>query len=94
MSPVSRAAQSPAARTQRYRARRRQGTRCVLINVSEGDVTALVARSYLPEEASRDPAAIKAAIEGLVADLVFDLETERSTRNQLRKRVTTRRGDA
>ena len=52
-------------RTERYRARRRQGTRCILVDVSEGDVAALVARSYLPEEASRDPAAIKAAIEGV-----------------------------
>ncbi len=94
MSTVSGAAQSPVARTRRHRARRRQGMRCILVDVSETDVAALVARSYLPEEASRDPAAIKAAIEGLVADLVFDLETERSTRNQLGKRVTTRRRDA
>jgi hypothetical protein len=52
-------------------------------------VAALVARSYLPEEASRDPAAIKAAIEGVIADVVFELEAERSSRNQLGKRVTT-----
>ena len=43
------------------------------------DLGALVARSYLPEEASRDPAAIKAAIEGVIADMVFELEAERST---------------
>lgn len=81
-------------RTQRYRARRRQGTRCILVNVSEDDVTAPVARSYLPEEASRDPAAIKAAVEGLVADVVFELETERSIRSQRGKRVTARHRDA
>jgi len=57
-------------------------------------VAALVARSYLPEEASGDPAAIKAAIESVMADLVFDLETERSTRNPLGKPVTTRHRDA
>ena len=51
-------------------------------------MAALVARSYLLEEASRDQAAIKAAVEGLMADLVFDLETERSTPSQLGKRVT------
>ena len=52
-----------------------------VFDVSESDVAALVARSYLPEEASRDPAAIKAAIEGLMSDVVFDLEAERFTRN-------------
>ena len=45
-------------------------------------MAALVARSYLPEEASRDPQAIKAAVEGVIADVVFELQTERSTRNQ------------
>jgi hypothetical protein len=44
-------------------------------------VAGLVARSYVPEEASPDPAAIKTAIEGVIADLVFDLETERSARS-------------
>jgi hypothetical protein len=83
MPIASVAARSSAARTQRYRARQRQGTRCILVDVSETEVAALVARSYLPEEASRDPAAIKAAIEGLMGDMVFDLEAERSTRNQL-----------
>jgi len=94
MSIANGAARSSAARTQRHRARRRQGTRCILVDVSESDVAALVARSYLPEESSRDPAAIKAAIEGVIADVVFDLEAERSARTQLGKRVTTREGDA
>jgi hypothetical protein len=94
MSIASGAAQSSVARTQRYRARRRQGTRCVLVDVSESDVAALVARSHLPEEASRDLAAIKAAIEGVIADVAFELEAERSTRNQLGKRITPRPRDA
>jgi hypothetical protein len=80
MSTVNDAARSSVARTQRYRARRRQGTRCILVDVSEGDVAALVARGHLPEEASRDPAAIKAAVEGLMADVVFELEAERADR--------------
>jgi len=87
MSTVNDAARSSVARTQRYRARRRQGTRCILVDVNEGDIAALVARSYLPEEASRDPAAIKAAMEGVVADVAFELEAGRST---VGKRVTTR----
>ena len=94
MSTVNDTARSSVARTQRYRARRRQGTRCILVDVSETDVAALVARSYLPEEASQDPAAIKAAIEGVIADMVFELEAERCARNQLRKRVTAQRRDA
>ena len=65
-----------------------------VFDVSESDVAALVARSYLPEEASRDPAAIKAAIEGLMSDVVFDLEAERFTRNHPGKRVTARQRDA
>ena len=81
-------------RTRRYRARRRQGTRCILVDVNETDVAALVSRSYLPEEASRDPSAIKAAIEGLMADVGFELETERFIRNELKKRVTVRHRDA
>jgi hypothetical protein len=81
MSTVNDAARSAVARTRRYRARQRQGTRCILVDVNEGDVAALVARSYLSEEASRNPTAIKAAIEGLMSDVVFELETERSTRN-------------
>jgi hypothetical protein len=64
------------------------------VHVNKSDLEALIARGHLPEEGRRDPAAIKAAIEGLLADLVLDLETERSTRNQLGKRVTTRRRDA
>ena len=63
--------------------------RCITVDVSEADVAALVARSYLPDDASHDSAAIKAAIEGLIGDLVFELEAERSTRNRLGKRVTT-----
>ena len=60
------------------------------MHVNKSDLEALIARGHLPEEASQDPAAIKAAIEGLMSDVVFELETERSTRSQLGKRVTTR----
>ena len=95
MSTVNDAARSSVARTRRYRARQRQDTRCIRVDVSETDVAALVARSYLPKEASRDPTAIKAAIEGLMSDVVFELEAERSIRKQqLGKRVTARPCDA
>jgi hypothetical protein len=64
-------------------------TRCITVHVNKSNLEAPIAIGYLPEEASQDPAALKAVIEGVIADLVFELEAERSTRNQLRKRVTT-----
>ena len=48
------------------------------MDVNEGEVAALVARGYLPEEAGGDPAAIKVAIEVVISDLAFELEQERS----------------
>ena len=81
---ASGAAQSSVARTRRHRATRRHGPRCIIVDVNEGDVAALLARSYLLEEASRDSAAIKAAIEGLLSDVVFELGTERSAAIKLR----------
>ena len=42
---ASGAAQSSVARTRRYRATRRHGTRCILVDVNDGDVAALIARS-------------------------------------------------
>jgi hypothetical protein len=38
----------------------REGRRCILVDVGESDLAALVTKSYLPKEASRDPVAIKA----------------------------------
>jgi hypothetical protein len=49
-----------------------------MVHVNEGEVGALVARGYLPEEARGDAVAIKGAIEGVVSDLAFELEQERS----------------
>ena len=72
------ASRSSAARMTRHRERRRQGTRCVTVDVSQSELDALVVRGYLPEEARGDPAAIKAAIEGVISDLAFELEQERS----------------
>ena len=94
MSTLNDSAPSSAARTRRHRTRRRQGRRCILVDVSEGDLAALVARGYLSEEASRDSTAIKAAIEGLMSDVAFELESERFARNRARKRVTGRHRDA
>ena len=78
MSTTPADSRSSAARTRRHRERRRQGTRCITVDVNESEVGALVARGYLPEEARGDPVAIKAAIEGVISDLAFELEQERS----------------
>jgi hypothetical protein len=40
--------------------------------VSEDDLTALVARSYLAEEARGDALAIKKAIEAAISDIAFE----------------------
>jgi hypothetical protein len=64
-------------RSRRHRQRGRLGTRCITVEVNEGEIAALVARGYLPEEARGDPAAIKAAIEVVISDLAFELEQER-----------------
>jgi hypothetical protein len=90
MSMTSDTARSSAARTRRHRARRRRGTRCIMVDVNESDLEAFVARNYLSEETSHDPGAIKVAIEGVISDLVFELETERFSRSRPAKRVTAR----
>jgi hypothetical protein len=43
------AERSSAARTRRHRERRRRGMRCVKVDVSQGELDALVARDYLSE---------------------------------------------
>jgi hypothetical protein len=78
MSMVNGAVGSSTVRTKRYRARRRQGTRCITVYLNEDEVRALVTRGYLPEEARRDPVAIRAAIEVVLSDLAFELDQERS----------------
>jgi hypothetical protein len=71
-------ASSATERSRRYRQKRRKGTRCITVDVNENEVSALVARGYLPVEARGDAMAIKAAIEGVVSDLAFELEEESS----------------
>jgi hypothetical protein len=44
--------------------------------MNEFEISALVVKGYLPEEARSDPKAIKAAIEALVSDLAFELEQQ------------------
>jgi hypothetical protein len=74
---------SSAARTRRHRERRRQGTRCITVDVNESEVAALVVRGYLAEETRGEPAAIKAAIESVISDMAFELQQETSAKADL-----------
>jgi hypothetical protein len=68
------AERSSAARTKRHRERRRRGKRCITVELSEDELTGLVAGGYLPTEARADAMAIKRAIETVISDIAFDLE--------------------
>jgi hypothetical protein len=63
-------------RTRRHRQRRRRGARCITVEMNDLEISALVAKGYLTEEARRDSKAITAAIEALVSDLAFELEQQ------------------
>jgi hypothetical protein len=45
--------------------------------VNEFEISALVAKGYLPEEVRSDSKAIKLAMEALISDLAFELEQQR-----------------
>jgi hypothetical protein len=84
MSTMPADSRSSAARTRRHRQRRRQGTRCVVVDVNQGELAALVVRGYLPEEERDNGAAIKKAIEGVISDLEFELQSETAQRTRAR----------
>jgi hypothetical protein len=81
MSTTAVGSRSSVERTRRHRQRRRQGTRCITVAVNELEVSALIAKGYLPEEDRNDAEAIKAAIEGVISDIAFDLQQGTSTRS-------------
>jgi hypothetical protein len=78
------AERSSAARMTRHRERRRRGTRCVTVDVSQGERDALVVRGYLSEEDRDNGAALKKAIEGVISDLVFELQSKSAERTRAR----------
>ena len=71
---------SSIERSRRHRARRRQGTRCVMVDVNQTERDALVVRGYLSEEDRDNGAAIKKAIEGVISDMVFEIQSETAER--------------
>ena len=84
MSTTPAASRSSAARMTRHRERRRQGTHCVTVEVSQSERDALVVRGYLSEEDRDSGTAIKKAIEGILSDLVFELLSETAERTRAR----------
>jgi hypothetical protein len=78
------ASQSSAARMTRHRERRRQGTRCVTVDVSQSERDALVLRGYFVRRRTGQCAAIKKAIEGVISDMVFELQSETAERSRAR----------
>jgi hypothetical protein len=84
MSTTPTALGSSASRMKRHRERRRQGTRCVTVNVSQGELDALPVRGYLSEEERDDGAAIKKEIEGVLSDIELDLQYETAERSHAR----------
>jgi hypothetical protein len=82
--PTTPAERSSAARMTRHRERRRQGTRCVTVNVSQSELDALVVRGYLAEDDRDNGAAIKNAIEAVLSDIELDVQSETAERNRAR----------
>jgi hypothetical protein len=78
------AERSSAARMTRHRERRRQGTRCVTVDVSQSERDALIDKNYLSEEERDSGATIKKAIEGVLSDLVFEFQPESAERGRAR----------
>jgi hypothetical protein len=78
------AERSSAARMTRHRKRRRQGTRCVTVDVSQSELDALVVRGYLPEEERDSGPALKKAVEAVLSDIELDLQYETAERSRTR----------
>jgi hypothetical protein len=78
------ASRSSATRMTRHRERRRQGTRCITVDVSQSERDALVVRGYLPEEERENGAAIKKGIEAVLSDIELDLQYETAERSRTR----------
>jgi hypothetical protein len=81
-NPAERA--SSTERSRRHRARRRQGTRCILVDVNQGELDALVVGGYLPEHERGNGAALKKAIEAVLSDIELDLLSETAERSRAR----------
>jgi hypothetical protein len=48
-----------------------------MVEITQGELDALIARSYLPVEERGDADTIKKAIEGVISDMAFEVQSER-----------------
>ena len=71
----------PPGGSRSHRERRRRGTRCVTVEVSQSECDALVVRGYLSEEERNNGAAPKKAIEAVLSDIELDLQCETAERS-------------
>ena len=55
-----------ALRMRRHRERRRDGLRCMTIELRETEVTALIRKGFLKEDAGNDDRAVKSAFYGFL----------------------------
>ena len=55
-----------ALRMRRHRERRRRGLRCVTIELRETEVTALIQKGFLKDDARNDRRAVKSAFYGFL----------------------------
>ena len=74
----------PPGGSRSHRERRRRGTRCVTVEVSQSECDALVVRGYLSEEERNNGAAPKKAIEAVLSDIELDLQSETAERRRAR----------
>jgi hypothetical protein len=81
---ITPASRSSAARMTRHRERRRQGTRCVTVDVSESELDALVVRGYLSEGERINGVALKRAIEAVLCDIELDVQSKTAERSRTR----------
>ena len=78
------ASRSSASRMKHHRERRRQGTRCITIDVSQSERNALVVRGYLSGEERDSGAALKKAVEAVLSDIELDLQYQTAERSHAR----------
>jgi hypothetical protein len=77
---------SSAERTQRYRQRLRRKTRCLIVEIGDAEISALIERGYLAKESRDARGAATAAIESVISDLVFEVEQEKACEEPARRK--------
>jgi hypothetical protein len=68
MTPISAGRSAAAERMRRHRKRRRDGLRCLIIELRETEINALIQRGLLNNETRNDPCAIMDALYEFLDD--------------------------